>query len=78
MVRQTNSDEQLKLLLKGLVWNYKSYDMSYLIDLDVLSVLSYGDGGRLHPIAANWGKNMHGFSGNLAATIANVFEFFFK
>ena len=40
MVKQTKSDEQLKLLLKGLVWDFKSYDMSYLVDLDVLGVLS--------------------------------------
>ena len=44
--------------MPALIWNYQGEDFDYLAKFDVLSVIQHGDGGRMHPIALAWGKQI--------------------
>lgn len=69
-------------MLDALIWNYNGADLEYLAKYDVFGVLEKGDGGRTHPIALAWGKQIRQVKQNddrtLTRKLMNTFEFLFK
>lgn len=80
--KETRDEKNLIMLLNALIWNYKGSDLSYLAECDIVGMLVKGDGGRMHPIAMSWGKQLkqkkESEDPTLTRTVITLFEYLFK